>query len=90
MPYSEDKPISTKDVIDQIRAKNLDGARDNLKDILYKKSSDAISNKKVDIARKIGNSDYDSEAEVVDAPDTIEPVAIDQTSVTGEPTTSEE
>jgi hypothetical protein len=85
MPYNETDAITTRDVLDQIRAKNLDGARDAVKDILYKKSAEKISDKKLEVAKSIGNSDYDSEAEVIDAPDTIEPVDIDQTTVTGEP-----
>ena len=82
MPYSETGPISVKDVIDQINSKNLDGARDGIKDVLYKKSAEAMADKKVEIAKGIGNP-FDPTADVIDAPDTIEPVDF-------EPTTSEE
>ena len=78
MPYSEDKPITTKDVIDQIRTKNLDGARDSVQNILYKKSGEAIADKKVEIAKNIGKG-IDVHSDVIDAPvtqdvDTPEPI----------------
>ena len=82
MPYSEDKPITTKDVIDQIHAKNLDGARDSIQDILYKKSAQAMADKRVDIAKGIGKP-LDPHADVIDAPVTADPVDY-------EPTTEEE
>ena len=82
MPYSEDKPITTKDVIDQIASKNLDGARDGVQDILYRKSAEAMANKRVDIAKTIGTP-IDPNADVIDAPTTVEPVDY-------EPTTEEE
>ena len=82
MPYSEDKPITTKDVLDQIAAKNLDGARDGIQDILYKKSAEAMADKRVDIAKGIGKP-LDPHADVIDAPTTVEPVDY-------EPTTEEE
>ena len=83
MPYNDNnEPITTKDVIDQIGAKNLEGARDGIQDILYKKSAEAMADKKVDIAKSIGKP-LDPHADVIDAPDTVEPVDY-------EPTTSEE
>tara|TARA_B100001094_G_scaffold289367_1_gene306241 strand:+ start:216 stop:464 length:249 start_codon:yes stop_codon:yes gene_type:complete len=82
MPYSEDKPITTKDVIDQIAAKNLDGARDGIQDVLYKKSAEAMADKKVEVANGIGKG-FDPTADVIDAPTTVEPIDF-------EPTTSEE
>ena len=85
MPYSEDKPITTKDVIDQIAAKNLDGARDGIQDILYKKSAEAMADKKVGIAKSIGKP-LDPHADVIDAPTTVDVVDFETT----EPTTSEE
>ena len=89
MPYNETDPFTTKDVIDQIRAKELDGARDKTHELLYKKSADAIAKKKAETAKSIGKPDVF--ADVIDAPVEIEPVNIDQPTETGEPaTTSEE
>jgi len=85
MPYSETGPISVKDVIDQINSKNLDGARDGIKDVLYKKSAEAMADKKVEIAKGIGKS-FDPHASVIDAPTTVDIVDFETT----EPTTSEE
>tara|TARA_Y100000593_G_C4313702_1_gene339703 strand:+ start:3057 stop:3317 length:261 start_codon:yes stop_codon:yes gene_type:complete len=84
MPYSEDKPITTQDVINQIKSKNLDKARDSVQDLLYKKSAEAIADKKVDIAKGIGKS-FDPHANVIDAPvtqevDTPEPISQETTS----------
>ncbi len=100
MPYSEDKPITTKDVIDNIASKNLDAARDGIKDTLYKKSAEAMVDKKVEIAKSIGKperangeepmpsieSGIDPFADVIDAPTTLDVVDFETT----EPTTSEE
>jgi len=76
MPYNETDPISTKDVIDQIRNKNLDGARDGTKTILYKKSGEAMAAKKTEVQNTIGKPNTDLDAEI----------AID---VAQEPTTGE-
>ncbi len=85
MPYSETGPISVKDVIDQINSKNLDGARDGIKDVLYKKSAEAMADKKVEIAKGIGKS-FDPHTDAIDAPTTVDIVDFETT----EPTTSEE
>ena len=82
MPYSDNEPITTKDVINQIAAKNLDGARDSVQDILYKKSAEAMADKRIAVAKNIGKP-FDATADVVDAPTTVEPVDY-------EPNTSEE
>ena len=99
MPYSEDKPITTKDVIDQIASKQLDGARDGIQNILYKKSAEAMADKKVEIAKTIGKAEpsgeepmpsieggFDAHADVIDAPDTLEPIEFE---TTGLPTSEE-
>ena len=88
MPYSEDKPITTKDVIDNIHSKNLDAARDGIKDNLYKKSAEAMADKKVEIAKAIGKP-LDPHADVIDAPTTVDVVDF-ETETPEEPTTSEE
>ena len=88
MPYSEDKPITTKDVIDQIASKQLDGARDGIQNILYKKSAEAMADKKVEIAKAIGKP-LDPHADVIDAPTTVDVVDF-ETETPEEPTTSEE
>ena len=85
MPYSETGPITTKDVIDQINSKNLDGARDGIKDILYKKSAEAMADKKAEVAKGIGKP-LDPHSDVIDAPTTVDAVDFE----TEEPTTSEE
>ena len=62
MPYNEEGlPITTKDVMDAIRDKNWDGARDKTQKILYNKSSEAIQSKKFDIANNIAKPDITSD-----------------------------
>jgi len=101
MPYSESEPITVKDVIDQINSKNLDGARDGIKDNLYKKSAEAMADKKVEIAKSIGKpkgeepapsieGGFDVTADVVDlTPDSSSDIDVVDFETT-EPTTSEE
>ena len=67
MPYSETGPITTKDVMDAIRAKNWDGARDKTHEILYNKSGEAIQTAKLDVANSIAKPDLT--ADVVDFTD---------------------
>ena len=64
MPYSETGPITTRDVIDAIRDRNLDGARDKTQELLYKKSGEAVVARKLDIANSIAKPDVT--ADVVD------------------------
>ena len=65
MPYSEDKPISVKDVIDQIHSKNFNDASDSIKDLLYKKSGEAMQDKKLEVARSIAQPEDSSAAESI-------------------------
>ena len=85
MPYNETDPITTKDVIDQIRAKNFDGARDSTQELLYKKTSDAMSQKKTEIAKSIGRTP-DVFADVIDTTVAQEI----EGPINQEPTTNEE
>jgi len=87
MPYSENEPITTKDVLDAIIAKNWDGARDKTQKVLYNKSSEVVKKRKIDIANNIAksnNTDFDVTADVIDAPTTVEPVTYEQEPSTGE------
>ena len=86
MPYNETDQITTKDVIDQIHSKNLDGARDGVQDLLYRKSAEAMADKKVEVANSIGKT-LDPFADVIDAPVSQEietPEPINQYPVTSE------
>lgn len=88
MPYSETEPITTKDVIDAIRSKNLDRARDAVQDVLYNKSAEAMADKKVEIAKSIGKDSepngeapipsieggIDPNADIIDAPTEVNPI----------------
>ena len=88
MPYSETEPITTKDVMDAIRSKNLDRARDSVQDLLYNKSAEAMADKKVEIAKSIGKDadaaeplpGFDATADVIDAPVTADPIDYETTT----------
>mgnify|MGYP003681815204 FL=1 len=90
MPYSETEPITTKDVMDAIRSKNLDRARDSVQDLLYNKSAEAMADKKVEIAKSIGKDKdadaaepipgFDATADVIDAPVTADPIDYETTT----------
>ena len=88
MPYSETEPITTKDVMDAIRSKNLDRARDSVQDLLYNKSAEAMADKKVEIAKSIGKDadaaepipGFDVTADVIDAPVTTDPIDYETTT----------
>jgi len=57
-------PITTDDVIAQIKAKSFDAARDSVQNILYKKSGEAVAQKKIEVSKSIGKPD--ASADIVD------------------------
>jgi hypothetical protein len=63
MPYNENEPITTQDVLDAIITKNWDGARERTKDILYKKAGEEILVRKNNIANNIAKSNTEPETQ---------------------------